>query len=177
MSEDVEASTPPAGSRRASILPPGWYPDPRAGGGRRFWDGASWPTATRSPTPSSIAPPTAPNAMAPRARQQRSADLRRRSPSRWWLATAVGLLVLLLGAVGVLSVDDVRTHHELSSTRTTLSSSARHLSTSHDDLAHARHLVAADQSQIRILQGQLSTAQGVIGVAANIISSLNACPG
>ena len=36
------AGYPPMGYGAPTTPPPGWYPDPQGGPGRRYWDGARW---------------------------------------------------------------------------------------------------------------------------------------
>ena len=85
--------------------PPGWYPDPTAARGTRFWDGTGWTDRTRSPksVPPSVtaiaaAPPKAPAAApavpsaAPPAR------------SRNWVAVLVILAIVVFAAAGALHV-------------------------------------------------------------------------
>ncbi|HVE68752.1 MAG TPA: DUF2510 domain-containing protein [Solirubrobacteraceae bacterium] len=55
--------------------PPGWYPDPGASGGQRWWDGTTWTEHVHAAAPT-------------------AAPTRRRYAQKWWhLPLVVGLAV------------------------------------------------------------------------------------
>lgn len=83
-----------------SQTPPDWYPDPSDPASVRYWDGTAWTALTR---PLAAAPPASPPAGPPAMSGHVSAP-RRSHRGLWITLSAVGVLVVGLGVVGVLFV-------------------------------------------------------------------------
>jgi hypothetical protein len=99
----------------------------------------------------------------------------RKFPTGWRLAVLTTAILVLLGAVAAVSVDEVQTHEQLNSTRHTLAYSKNQLSSTRAQLNDSTSKLASAQSEIQSLQSSISNDQGVIGAAADVITLLKNC--
>src|SRR4051812_4500565 len=61
----MEASGPTQGTG-AQQTPAGWYPDPKGGGGQRYWDGTRWTEQVQAPQQAPAPGPTTHGGPTPR---------------------------------------------------------------------------------------------------------------
>lgn len=133
---------------------PGWYPDPRAPGRVRYWDGSAW---------TELARPVGDRALLTLPRQGRPVDGRLAWPpagprraladrSRLVLAVAVGLVVLVLAGTALLVADARRTPGRLPPAATAAgdpAGQARALSALLDQAVRSRDVVAPTVAAVR----------------------------